>query len=398
MPGKKMWKQLGQGIRSAFEYAWAYMGTLAAMGLVVGVLGMGIFHAWTSDGEGPEYRCFRGLINCAGAQAPDGVGELPAMTPEAHIRFEYREDGQLSRLNYLDGEGRCTTMPGSKVAEQRLEYDAQGRLTARRNFSATGSPAEDAAGISARLFSYDKDGRLERTTLLDTAGNKVVPRMPGYAEELITYDAKGRPLRIEYRDGLGNPITNARGENTVVFTYNDSKHEVVRTNTIGGKAAENNAGYAIEHRRKTSDGNTEYISWRDSNGEAVENPEVGGAALLLEHGVADHIERHRVCGENGVMTDSARVCAEHLIRTSPDGSLEWECYNAADGLPCDNAKLGYAERVCEYGKDGTLQREYFWNGAGAPCPCYEKRYVEADGTRHVLSLHTDGSTALVPVE
>lgn len=393
-----MWKQLGRGIRSAFEYAWAYMGTLAAMGLVVGVLGMGIFHAWTQDGEGPEYRCFRGLINCAGAEAPGGVGELSPETPGPHLRFEYAKGGRLSRLNYMDGEGRCTAMPGSKVAEQRMEYDAQGRLTARRNFNATGSPAEDAAGIASRLFSYDKNGRLVRTTLLDAAGNKVVPRMPGYAEELITYDTEGRPIRIEYLDGLGNSITNARGENTVIFTYNDAKHELVRTNTIGGKAAENNVGYAIEHRRKTANGDTEYVSWHDSEGKAVENPEVGGVALLSEHGVADHIERHRICGENGVMNASSRACTEHLIRMAPDGSVEWECYNAADGLPCNNAKLGYAERVCEYDKDGTLQREYFWNDSGAPCPCYEKRYVTTNGTRHVLSLHTDGSTALAPVQ
>lgn len=393
-----MWKQLGQGLRFAFEYAWAYMGTLAAMGLVVGVLGMGLFHAWTQDGNGPEYRCFRGLINCAGAEEPTGLREVAKSEVGPHLRFEYGDGGRLSRLVYMGKDGCCTAMPGSKVAEQRLEYDAEGRLTARRNFSATGQAAEDASGISARLFDYDKEGRLVRTSLLNTEGKKVVPRMPGYAEEVISYDEQGRPLRIEYLDGLGHAITNARGENTVIFTYNDDRNEVVRTNTVGGKTAENNAGYAIEHRRKTEDGNTEYVSWHDSGGRAVENPEVGGAAQLSKYRAADHTELHRLCSEGGVMNHSVRACTEHLIRTSPNGSTEWECYNAADGLPRNNDKLGYAERVCEYDQDGELQREYFWDEQGAPCPCYEKRYATVNGTRHVLSLNTDGSTQLAPTD
>lgn len=393
------WKQFKQGARSAFEYIWGYMGTLAAMGLVVGVLGMGIFHTCTPEGAVPEYRCFSGLVNCASAEAPTGVDEIPQAVTGAHLRFEYEPDGRLARFLYINADGHRAAIPGSKVAEQRMEYDEHGRLIARRNYSAAGEATEDAAGISARIFRYDDAGRLIRTTLQNAQGVKIVPRMPGYAEECITYDGQGRPLRIRYLDGNGHPITNSAGECEVVFTYDDEHHRTERTNTIKGMPADNLAGIATERRDISADGATEMVSWLDKEGKPVFNARRGGAAVLSEHHVADNMQRERLCAESGVMPASSRTCTEHVVRTTPAGLLEWECYNAADGLPCDNARLGYAERVCEYDDSGNLTNEYFWDDLGCPCPCYEKRYTtSSDGRRHVLSLHTDGSTSVMPVE
>lgn len=392
-----MFGRLKQQLRELFEYSWGYMGTLAAMGLLIGVLGMGIYHSLTKDAEYQAMRCYSGLLNTADATAPSGIDELPQASAPAvpHLRFEYGEGGKLLRLVHISAEGRPTAMPGSKVAEQRISYDTAGRLTRKSNYTATGAPTTDASGVHARVFSYDADGRLTRTEFQDCAGHAIVPRMPGYAVEKISYDAAGRPSVIEYLDGKEQPITNSRGERRIVYDYDDERHCSMRTNYIGGAPAENAQGIAQERHALTQDGRTEMTSWYDSAGRRVHHPDSGACAMLTETSRDGTLRRERLCGEDGAPCHNKTACAERVVRTTPQGRVEWECYNDAAGLPCMNEALGYAERVCEYGPDGALTKEYFWDAHGNPCTRYEKRYLHtpAEGD-HVLSLLADGSTEL----
>jgi len=384
---------LMQKARRAFEYLWGYMGTLAAMGMLLGVSAMGLRHIWGE--RGPEYRCFSGLFNSARAEVPLGLGELPkggAGLVGPHLRFEYGEGGRLERLVHIGKDGVRCPMPGSRVTEQRLEYDGNGRITSKRNLSADGQPVADGSGVAVRQYHYDDAGRLERTVFRDEAGRMIVPRMPGYASERISYDDAGRPRRMEYRDGEDEPVVNARGESCVEYTYDDLRHSSVRTNLVDGVPRENRHGIASERRQMTADGQALRISWYDASGSPVVNPEVGASSVLQERGAEGTLVRNRFCGENGMMRGDGRTCSEHLVRHTPGGNLEWECFNAADGMPCLNESRGYAERVCEYRDDGSLEREYFWDAEGNPTPCYEKRYAHDASGRHVLSLHTDGST------
>lgn len=382
----------------AIEFVWAYTGTLAAMGLLVGVLGMGIYHLMEGKREAlRSYRCFAGMYNSARAEAPVGLTELPAAVADVageHLRFEYDSAGYLQRLVHLNRDGKISTMPGSKVAEQRMEYDAAGRIVRKRNFDAHGVPAPDASGVAERRYTYNPKGLLTETRLYDAAGRNVAPRMPGYARERISYDEQNRPVRIEYLDGAGKPMVNARGESRVEFAYNDAKGEVVRTNYVDHLPRENRIGVAVEKRVTANGGNTQRTAWYNAEGKPVENPQVGAMAVQRDVIQDGQYARYRWCGENGVMRGRGRVCAEHLVRSTLGGKPEWECYNADDGLPCMNAELGYAERVCEYAPDGSLAREFFWDAGGNPTYCYEQRHHRAGDSRHVLRLNTDGSTEL----
>lgn len=373
------------------------MGTLAAMGLLIGVLGMGIYHSFTKDAEYQAMRYFSGLLNTADATPPTGIDELPqaALPTVPHLRFEYGEGGKLTRLIHINAEGFPTAMPGSKVAEQRISYDAAGRITRKSNFTATGAPTTDASGVHARAFSYDEHGRLTRTEFLDRAGHAIVPRMPGFAVERIQYDEHGRPSTIEYLDGREQPITNSRGERRIVYSYDDERHSSTRTNYIGGVPAENAQGIAQERHALTQDGRMEMTSWHDAAGRRVHHPDTGACSMLTETSRDGTLHRERLCEEDGTPCHHKTACAERVVRTTPQGLVEWECFNDAEGLPCMNEALGYAERVCEYGPDGALTKEYFWDAHGNPCSHYEKRYshspTEGD---HVLSLLADGSTEL----
>ena len=380
-----------------FEYIWSYMGTLSAMVLLLGVLGMGIYHVMQRDVDDVNVRCYTGLYNTAGPELPTGLDEIMPTEQgvnSAHIRFEYDKKGRLLRLVHLNRHGQLSSLPGSSVAEQRMVYDDQGRVIARRNYGVRGEPVSDASGISAREFEYDGDGRLIARIFRDTHGRKIVPRMPGYAEERIAYDAKGRPLSIRFLDGEGNAVVNARGESEVTFAYDDVHHETVKTNSVNGTTANNNEGFAVQVTRSTNDGLTSQTMWRDAAGAAVSHGDGGAWSVLEESRPSELIRRIRYCGKDGVMVDSARVWSEHLIRSTPQGKVEWECYNGSDGLPCLNHVCGYAERVCEYGSDGQLESEYFWDALGNPSECYAKHHTTTDGRHHVISLLSDGATEL----
>lgn len=389
-----MFGRLMQQFRDLLAYGWGYMGTLAAMGMLVGVLGMGIYHAFTRDAEYQAIRCFGGMFNSADATPPDGIDEISRSAAHAlpHLRFEYGEGGRLERLVHISAEGHPSAMPGSHVAEQRVEYDAAGRVTRKSNYTATGAPATDASGVHARVFTYDKEGRAIRTEFLDRAGNRVVPRMPGFAVEEMTYDDQGRPLTIEYMDGKGNPITNARGERRVVFVYDDEHHAVTRTNYIAGAPADDARGIACEQHFDTQDGRSRLTTWFNAEGHHVHHPDTGAASLLTETSRDGTLYRERMCEATGEPCRSAQAVAERVVRTTPQGLVEWECFNDASGMPCVNSALGYAERVCEYGSDGALTREFFWDAAGNPCERYEKRYCSMSDGSYALSLLRDGST------
>lgn len=358
---------------------------------------MGAYHVFTGVLREPSVRYFSGMCNTAGPAAPTGVGEIfggQEGVNVPHIRFEYGDDGRLLRLVHQGAAGNVCPMPGSRVAEQRMVYNEAGHVVARLNYDEHGKPAADSAGIAIREFMYDSDGRLTARLFRNTEGEKIVPNMPGFAEERIRYDERGRPLSIEYLDGSGRPIVNAAGECRVTFTYNDDAHEILRTNYVNDKPAENAAGVAAERVRSTADGQVTHTAWFDSAGHAVARADYGATSVMVEDKPAEKLHRTRYCGKDGLMRDRARVWAEHLVRTNPQGSVEWECFNSADGLPCLNTCCGYAERLCEYAADGSLVREFFWDERGHPAECYEKRHSSDGSAHHVISLHRDGSTEL----
>ncbi len=398
-----MAQEQGEKTRSSRRWRWlgvlwAYMGTMAALALLIGVLGMGIYHLMEGKRESLQtYRCFSGIYNSARAEAPVGLGEMTpgqAKSGGAHLRFEYGENGRLNRLVHLDAGGYRREMPGSRVAEQRLEYDAAGHVLRKSNYGADGTPAPDASGVAERRYSYDAAGRLVETSFYNELGENVAPYMPGYARRRIQYDSVGRPLRIEYLDAAGQPMVNARGESRVDFDYRDELGEVVRTNRVDGALRANRSGVAVVKKQTANGGSTRRTAWYDAAGKPVVHPRVGAAAVQQDVSSDGKYARYRWCKESGTMRGKSRVCAEHLIRSTATGAPEWECFNADDGLPCMNEALGYAERVCEYGPDGSLSRELFWDASGNPTFCYEQRHSRSGDACHVLRLNTDGSTEL----
>lgn len=382
-------------LQRIFELVWHYMGSMAAVCMFAAVLGLGIYHAVVQDAA-PRYFCYAGLYNPAGAEPPAGLVPMGAEAEPGipHVRLEYDAAGRLARVKSVNAQGRVCSLPGSKVAEQRLYYDNQGYLMRRENRDVRGALAEDAQGVAVREFEHDAAGRSTRILYRDAGRNLTVPRFPGYAESRMYYDAAGRPLSVEYLDAEGKPIVNAAGEQRVVYEYADDGNLVIRRNMVNGVLADNRNGVAKECYREFPNGTSR--QWLNAEGAPAEQPFTGAAALHCDLHPDMGMQRRRYVGADGKPCAVARICTEHLLRCNQHGWPEWECFSGSDGLPVDNARLGYAERVCEYGEDGGLEREFRWDAAGNPAKVAERRYVRLPQGEYALSVYSDGSTSLQP--
>lgn len=384
----------GSALLGLFEVCWHYLGSLAAVCLLAAALGLGIYHMLIPD-SAPTCYCYAGVRNTAGAVPPDGVLALGrnASPGVPHVRLEHDEKGRVSRMKSVDGQGRLCALPGSRVAEQLLEYDAGNRLVRKENRDAHGMPAEDAQGVASRIFERDTGGRVVRTEFRNAAGLLTSPRFPGYAESRAQYDPQGRLVRVVYLGTDGRPTRNAAGEGLVEYSYG-ADGSVTRSNYVGGELADNYAGVAQEEWHSNALGSTRL--WKDAAGNAVINPAVGAAALHRDYALRGGVERRRFTDTVGEPNEHTRACSEHLVRFNDAGKPEWEFYGGADGLPVNHPALGYAERLCRYAPEGQLEREYFWDAQGRPAAISERRHVATHDGAYTLSLHSDGSTVVQP--
>lgn len=397
---REEWGKLKRAAGRAVDFVWERTGTLAALALLLGTAGMGAYHLMTGDAPEQNVAYYAGARDSAGATPPVGLAALePAggLEPHVpHVRVESDAAGQVTRLVHVDAKGRPQAIPGSRVAEQRVEYDAGGRVLNKTNFSAEGYRTDDLDGVARTEFTYDAAGRLESTTFRNADGEVCVPHRPGYARQVISYDALGRPLEIRHLDAAGKLIANTRGEQLVQFSYDDVHHTSTRRNMVDGALADNVDGVAVQREERTQDAATLRRSWYNAAGQSVPGAPQQVVAVQFNHGEDGAAERVRYCDRTGELCSGCRVCAERVSRRDAATRTEWECYNAADGLPCNNPALGYAEHITEFNAAGEPEREYFWNDKGKPCRCYEKRHIRRAGCEYILSLYTDGSSEFRP--
>ncbi|MBE6417523.1 MAG: hypothetical protein E7033_03535 [Akkermansiaceae bacterium] len=397
------WESVMRALRHFLGYLWRYSGTLAFLSLLLGVLGMGVYHQFVAR-PGIAFRnerllrYYTGLLNTAGPEDPVGLGEIVADTAPSTpcICFEYARDGSVVAVRSLDAAGNPALLPGSRVASQLITRDAAGRIVRKQNTDAAGQPAPDAHGVAAREFQYDAAGRLIRAVTQNAQGEAVVPPMPGYAVKTLSYDAQNRPTRIQYADGAGTPVINARGESVVLYRYDDAQGASQRINTVQGRVADNKNGIATEHHYADESGSFTHTEWKSAHGEPVLHPEQCAASVIAEHTADGKSVSTRRFDTQGKPLQSTPTWAEHQVQRDEAGRVAWERYTTANGKPCVEPALGYAERVCMYDAAGAPHRELFRDAAGAPSACYEKRYINSGGSRYVLCLHADGATELKP--
>ncbi len=394
MTQRKWW----HGFADVLLFLWNKSGTLSSLALMLGAMGMLIYYLSSKPQlDEPRWEYFQGAFNHAGPLAPTAMGKrLGGDAPMEHsqMRFVYGDDGKVNRVQHINGLGELSAMPHSRVAEQLIHYDSQGRLVAKENRDVHGLPVGDASGVFQRKYDYNEAGQLLESRFYDAQGALTQPLMPGYAIERRAYDSQGRLVGIDYLDAYQRPVVNAEGECSVKITYDDAAGSRTRKNYVEGALAPNIHGYAVERSWVSNGGRFTRCDWLDENEVSVFNRDRACASIQTELSEDDSKRRELYLDVDGQKLGFLPVPSERLLRLNEDGQIEWEAFLCADGFLCHNPQRGYAERHCEYNEKQQLSREHLRDEFGHPSPCYERRHVDA-GTKHrVLSLYRDGSSSI----
>lgn len=379
------------------ERIWGYSGTLAVVAVLGGTLGRGVMQVFHLGTLPAEVVCCAGMTNPAEPLPPQPIGVLgkgiaPAVS---HVQMLKNSAGKVVEARFVDGEGKLCELPGSRVARQTVEYDDSGRVVRRVNLDAAGKPAADAAGVAVREFAYDGRGNLVRSAYRDSRGMPVIAHPPAIAEQRSIYDAQNRPLVVRNlgENGLSKP--NSRGEETVVYDYDDETGMEIRRNHIHDLPANNDAGVAEQRITRDAAGREIRREWMDAAGNPVAFD--GAVCEVREYPPDSRMMRYLRMDAAGNPVQTAGQWSEYLVRLTDRGLPEWECYAGADGLPRDNPAAGYAEKVSLYAANGDKNYEYFWRADGTHADCCEKRYADSpDGLPYCLKLWADGSSEVAP--
>lgn len=174
---REWWRTTCRAMFKMLRHLWAYSGTLAALSLMTAVLGMSLYYLIVGEPKDNVadlhyFRNYVGVYNAAGPHPPRGLGMSVAQTNTElpMIQFEYNSQGNPVRVVCMGSDGKIQTMPGSSVAEQKLSYDASGRLMSKRNYDAVGRPAPDAHGIVATDYHYNDSGLFTHADSKDSGG------------------------------------------------------------------------------------------------------------------------------------------------------------------------------------------------------------------------------------
>lgn len=392
------------------QMLWNYSGTLAALSLFAGVLAMGMVHMRRSIPNMQENtRFFRGVYHSYDNIIPFGVDEIDrkeASSLPCCVQFIY--DGNvLQRIVTINEEGIPEAAVGCPVAEQRMSYDHDGRLTARKNYDSNGRLCADLSSVAQYLYEYDAQGHLKKVSFHDVNGKLMENEVPGYAFEERFYDGGGKLIRRVFRGANGAKCLNRAGEQELRYTYYEDGQLETKRNYRDGSLADNAVGVAEERWRYDHRGRPKRMEYRNSKGEpsVCRTADTGYAAATMRYDSRGNCASIRYYDEeNKISDDNGMKYAEHVRNYDGYGNPVYECFIDATGELCVPPAVGYAEKMCNYDTSNRLRREYFWDADGRPGSatsstergsCYE-RHHEYDGNREsILSLYTDGSSELV---
>ncbi len=300
------------------------------------------------------------------------IGEAPAWSdPWREVRYGYDVAGRLrwievdpdragegapvQRTEYrYDGAGRRVLRRLPNGREQRLAYDALGRLVETTWASGGGVCGEEGTGCVRISGSWDQAGR--RTARAVTLLGVAAEHYDGVTEDRWEYDALDRVVRSESRGVLAGEAY----EVVVRRTYDSGGLPL--SETVGPEDGGWTVGWTYDALGRRTE---------------VRYPEAGGG-LVLEYDY-DRLDRVVRLGASPgpVPVELEYVGASRVVRARYGDGTEWRGYRETDG-------------GVETLWDGALRRTggLVWSPGGGD-PLYEEEigYDAGDRVTHVVWSH-----------
>ena len=278
----------------------------------------------------------------------------------AQIVFIYDNDGRTAEYHYLDRNGLPainTEIRASGIRNtweggflSRIDYlDSEGKRTVGNN------------GFASIRYAYNSDRQLEKEWYLDTEDDPVRCGS-GFAAQVFTY-TDGNVTEWAYQDENGEPCTDSMGTAFTVYTYEGG----LRTSTeYFGSDREPVLRFGYYHRETAEYddfGQPVKLAWFGTEGESVNNEE-NYSSVLYTYDNAGRIETETFHDINDMETTIRAQYDASCLHYEYDklGNIVRVLYRSELARPNDLV----SECISEYDDRGNLTESRWLNSSGEP--------------------------------
>lgn len=167
-----------------------------------------------------EIRSHDSLGNMIEARTVDEQGSpRSSQVGLALTRIQYDQSGNVTRISFFDEKGQPVVSQAVGVAGMGVTYDRRGYLVSQTYFGPDQRLALGRPGFARQTFEWQSATR--SLSRFYGVSEQPIPAFQGAFEGLITYEPRGYPIEITYRDDNGESTRAADGCATVRMRYDE---------------------------------------------------------------------------------------------------------------------------------------------------------------------------------
>lgn len=250
------------------------------------------------------------------------------------VKYEYNEDGNIKRNEFLNEEGKLVPEPGTGIAYRLMKY-RKGSLVEQALYNIQGTLATAASGYALQKNTYDKYGNNTSSKYFDVEKKPVINAEIGAFEERSTYDDRGDLVLNEFF-GIEEKLTNSE-----------------------------NLGYAYKAIEYNDSGFVVREAYYDKDNKSITFRGLGAHAKISEYDEQGKLISSSFENDQGeLFLHPACNCASISFAHDSIGNVVEEVFRGLNGEPIAEKKKGISKRVYTYSKLGflDLMKYYDLNG------------------------------------
>lgn len=287
--------------------------------------------------------------------------------------WDVDREGATALVLFQDAYGRAQPLAGTiasfsarydspdsrtAISRNRLQFDDEGRIAARRFESVWGAEMHDGRGVYGRTYAYDARGILSSIQNVDRSGDPFEDS-DGIAALRRTHDESGTISSVSWLDARGTIATNDLGYASILLAP-DSDGNVVRAEYIDTnlQSVLTKQGIASRERKFDSHGNPVEVHFYDREGlpTLYKNSH---AKIELDYDSTGELASFRYYDRNGNLAPNADGYAVIAWRYDDQRYIVERAYYDTQGKPIAPDRI-VARTEWRYDKNGKQIEETFY--------------------------------------
>ena len=199
-----------------------------------------------------------------------GLEDEPVLFKNSYSRIDrtFDEAGNVASETYYDIDGNVGANAQGIITVER-RYDDQKRVVWYRYVDAEGQPMA-VNGVWQMEQGYDENGNLNRETVLDGAGHRIL-HPDGWSEHRITYDDARQKISERWFGLEDEPVLFKNSHSRIDRTFDEAGNVTSETYyDIDGNVAANAQGIVKVERRYDDQKHVTWYRYLDAEGQPIQ--------------------------------------------------------------------------------------------------------------------------------